>query len=321
MSRMTSLLSLASVLCGVAACGGGGGGNGGAAGNIAPPAQLAEINSQSGPVIAAAVAGSMSSSENLSGLGGLAIPTSTQSTIGLEITDAFRPPIAALTIGPEAIDCNGGGSASFSGEVNDPLTLTPGDTLTFTYADCADGLGVVIDGSMSLTVSAVAGDINLGTFSLTLTMDLQDFQIVDNGTGGSVDGDISFTLDATSQQTITTTISSNMLTATAANQAVTISNYNVTVTIDPLLGSVSLESNATVTSSDFTGQISYTTTQPIIFNLTDVPTSGQVVVNGAEGATITINIVSDTQIDLEFDYDGNGTVDEVVMTTWQDLND
>lgn len=320
MSRMTSLLSLASILCGVAACGGGGG-DGAAAGSIAPPVQLAAISSQSGPVISAAVAGSMSSSENLSGLGGLAVPTIAQATIGLETTDAFRPPIAALTIGPEAIDCNGGGSASFSGEVNDPLTLTTGDTLSFTYADCADGTGTVIDGSMSLTVSAVTGDISLGTFTFALTMDLQNFQIIDNGTGGALDGDISFALDATSQQAISITISSNMLTATAANQAVTISNYNVSVTIDPLLGSVSLESSGTVTSSDFTGQISYTTTQPVIFNSADVPTSGQVVVNGAEGATITINIVSDTQIDLEFDYDGNGTVDEVVMTTWQELND
>lgn len=79
-------------------------------------------------------------------------------------------------------------------------------------------------------------------------MDLQNLQILDNGSGGSLDGDISFTLDATSQQSLTISVSSNML-------------------------------------------------------------------------TVTMNIVSATQIDLEFDYDGNGMVDEVVMTTWQALND
>ena len=317
MSKTTLRLGLSSVLCGLVACGGGGGDG---SGNIQPAASLADIDSVSGPVIAEAVASSMLISETLSGLSALAVPQTAQATIGYSPDNSLLPPVAAATIGPEMIDCDGGGMATFSGNLANTQTLTAGDTMTFAYTDCNDGLGTVIDGTLSVTIGTMTGDPDLGTFSLALTMNLQNFQISSDGNVASLHGDISFAFDATDQQSITMSVSSGMLAASAGNQSVTLSNYSVTFTIDPLLASMQLETEGTLAGSEFSGAVTYSTTQPIAMNAADTPVSGQMVVEGAGGATITINIVSAAQVDVEFDYDGNGTVDEVVMTTWEELN-
>lgn len=319
MSRMTSVLGLCFLLFGVASCGGGGGGDdSGAAGNFQPTVQPAEINAQTGPVIAEAVAGTLTSSENLAGLGNLSIPTT---ATGLLSSNSLAPPLATVMIGPEVIDCDGGGTATFAGDLASGLTLTQGDTLTFQYSNCNDGLGSVLDGSLGFTVAAVSGDLGLGTFALTFSMDLQNLQITDNGIGASIDGDISFMLDTTDQQAIVISVSSSVLTVSAGSDSVTISDYIVSMTLDPLLGSIALEGSGTLAGTEFEGEVSYTITQAIVLNASDVPMSGQIVVTGADGATLTINIVSEAQIDLEFDYDGNSTVDEVVVTDWQELQD
>ena len=306
---------LGPVYLAVAACGGGSDGGGG--GNIRPPAVSAEITSQSAPVVAETVARSILGGQNLSALGGLSIPASSSSAS----SGGGAPPIAALSVGPEVVECAAGGSVTLSGDVGNSTMLTAGDTFEFDYTDCDQGEGTVVDGRMRLTVVTFTPGASEGSFSVTLTMLLTDLQYVEDGIGGSMNGDLTFSLDASSQLQLSMSISSDSLTATYGDASETIEDYILTIDIDPFAGTLALQSSGTTSSSRFTGVVDFQTTEPIAFAASGAPVSGRIVITGANNGTVTVDIVGETQVDLEIDFDGNGTIDEVVSTTWADLID
>jgi hypothetical protein len=70
---------------------------------------------------------------------------------------------------------------------------------------------------------------------------------------------------------------------------------------------------------EFVGSVQFATTASLPLDGSGTPTGGSLVITGADGATITVRIVSAQQVELDLDLDGNGSVDEVVMTTWSEL--
>lgn len=296
----------------LAGCGGGSSGGG----NIQVSADLGTIDSQSAPVIAGAVAAAVVGSENLATIGGFSVPSVSSSfaTLGKD-----APQILAATIGPETVGCAAGGSVTLSGTVAVPASLTAGDTLVFDFLDCDDAEGVVVDGGLTFEIVAFSGDVAMGMITLTVAMTLDQLRFLDNGAGGSMDGELSFTLDTTNLPESFFAVSSSMFSMTAGGAASTLSDYIVTIAINPILGTATLESSATLGSAAFDGELSYVTTKALVFGGQSGPESGQIVISGADDATITIDILSADLIELDIDFDGNETVDEVVVTNWAEL--
>lgn len=313
MNRMskTLLLSLATLL---AACGGSDDGGG------APGVPLAALTSANSPVIASVVVGAVSDSLYVGDLSGLAAPTSA-ATGGVSVgdVDVGAPPVLAVSIGSDVEQCAVSGTVSFTATIANPETLTPGDSISLTFDDCDQGDGVLLDGGFGFSVATFQGDVATGAFRFAITVTLSDLRLIENGESTTLAGDMSLTIDTMNASAMSLTVAGNSLTVTSGNESASLAGYSIALTVDPLVGTSLLEVDGTVQSSEFAGRVDVATTAPLVVNVAGIPTEGEITIDGANGATITVRVVSAELVELHVDLDGNGTVDEVIATTWGDL--
>lgn len=318
MQRMHPTFLAAGIAALLAACGGGGGGDGG---NISLPVPSAEFTSSNAPVIASAVVGAVTDSQYVGDLSGLAVPTSAASG-GVTVAgiDLGTPPVLEASLGPEVQQCGGSGTTSFSAEIANPGTLTAGDSLSFTFSECDQGDGVRLNGGFSFAITALQGDVAAGMLRLTITVTLADLSFFAGGESTTMTGDLSLTIDTLTNASMPSiTVAANSLSVTSTAGSVSLTDYSLALSTDPLLGTSTLAVEGVVTASAFDGRVEISTTTALAFDATGNPVDGEIVIEGANGATITIDVVSPDEVDLLIDLDGNGTIDEVIPTTWSDL--
>lgn len=326
MMKPIRLLAVGLGMAGLAACGGGGGGS-----NAAPPATLATITTTNAPDIAGAVMAAALEGGDLGGFAGLAGPiTSAPSTVLL--TKVGSIPVgqaksmleesqigtfqAPIDLPP--VDCASSGTYSLTGNLANTGTLTAGDMITFDYDMCNDGL-VVIDGTMAMSITSFSGDFVSGTFSFGVTVQLTGFTVTEGGQSATANGDISMTLAASPTGSSSLTISSSSLDLGAAGGTHTLSDYTVEQTTDDITGAYTLDVSGSLTSSAFSGRVDFETTVVLEGVGSGLAFVGEVVITGAQSSTIRVTILGSSMIRLEIDTDGDGTPDQIVDTTWDEL--
>ena len=325
-----------------AACGGGGGGGG--SGTVAPPAgpALAEITSQDAPAITAGATIVAADTAELAGTSGSNLilssaATSTGDTVGaaeivlrlIRLHGANRQLIRILVpVGPFTESCPGGGSVTFSGDLQDLTTLSEGDSITADFSNCDDGFGVVLNGGFDFTfvsfsqsvVDCFFDNICSGQDQLTVDINFRNFQVTTGTETDSADGDARLALDNTSLPLSTVTISGDSLTISKGAFSESLSAYSTTVTVDFSTGAYTIDSNGTVEiPSLFSGSVIFATTDPLRGFFPVEPDSGSVLIEGADSATITLIVLNNVQLQLDIDLDGDGIVDDTQFTTWDEL--
>jgi hypothetical protein len=312
----------------VAACGGGGGG-GDASAVASTPEATAEITSENAAAIAGATAdAALFSSEfdDLANLGIVASPGGVavvQSAAGASITlakDTSR--LQATTIGPQTESCPFGGTMTISATIENPETLTAGDMFTMNYDNCDFGEGSVADGGIVFTVTSFQGDLVGTDFAMGFDLELTGFSMVGGGESVNMDGDFSLLID-TDATSSTVTVSGNSLTLTDGTDSFVLSAFSTTTTVDTSTfpASFTVASSGFLMSSEFDGEVEFSTTIAMQGSGEGNPFSGEFVVSGANGATVTVIPLDGDMVRLELDLDGDGAVDQdgTVDMTWQQL--
>ena len=207
-----------------------------------------------------------------------------------------------------------------SGDIADPFTLTVGDTFTVDADACDDGLGEVLDGLMTLTVSEFTGDLFLGTYLLGMDATLEALQVTTIDDVISSTGDTSVALDTTDLLFVSASVSGTSMTTSSNASTETLSNFSTAQAVDAGAAQTpyTLISSGSVDSSLLSGVVTYST--PLQFQGfgVDFPHTGELLVTGANSSARLVAIDNvDVRIDL--DNDGNGTVDEMINTTWAAL--
>lgn len=331
MSRVaapSSILGIALVLGG---CGGGGGGGA----PVPPAADLVEITSANAKTVAGAAV--LSSLEGGS-FGAFALAGTMPSAPAAKSTKTSQlyAKIGAIqgaqteslvkqseagymqaAVGPLTSACSGGGSVTVSGDLASEQTLTAGDSVTIEFVDCDDGLAVV-DGRLSMTITTFEGAMDSGMFSLGVSLELTAFTVVEDGETVAADGDVTMTISAASPM-LTLTMTSSSLAVSGGDGTHELSGYSLTQSIDSASGEYSVDASGTVESSAFEGAATFDVTEPFIGSGAAHPGSGELLVSGAGGATLRLIVLDTTFVRLELDTDGNGTVDETVDATWDEL--
>ena len=77
----------------------------------------------------------------------------------------------------------------------------------------------------------------------------------------------------------------------------------------------------TITSTQFDGEVTYETPVAFVALGDAYPHVGELLVTGANNATVRLIAVDEVNVRIEADYDGNGTIDETIDTTWDALFD
>lgn len=293
--------------------------------------ELVVNNANSKPAARAAYASTMDSIETggMVGSGGIASssPGNLQKVqIEKTLTQlATRAPLQ-LEIGPLIENCLQAGSMTVSGDLATGLPYSVGDTISIVASDCNDGLGEIINGRIDITVTAYTGDILFGpTYSLGMDVLLTNFQVATATDMDLSNGDSAVTLDTTGDPLVVMSISGVSLSTVSNSGTEITSNFQTAQTVDTSVAAGSepytLAASGTLNSTQLGGEIIYST--PVTFQGAGAgyPFAGEMLISGANGATIRLIALTETTVRIEVDADGDGVVDigGTEDTTWDDI--
>ncbi|MDX1516889.1 MAG: hypothetical protein R3288_08625 [Woeseiaceae bacterium] len=320
--RRESLLTVSVALL-LAACGGSGGDNA----VVSPDPTLAIDSSNAVPVSKAAY-GSARSADGLGGMTGSG-PFTGSAPGGVSKADLA---IAAATkngggeanvpIPPETTPCGVDGTQTISGQIADPITptLTAGDFFEIAYNACDDGLGDVIDGVMRMDIVSFSGDLLTQMFDMTVKLTLNTYQVTTGQDVLTSHGDATVTVNTLTTPAMSTSLRGNSMRTDSNSNTETLTNFTAASTVN--LGLVpspyTMSSSGTLDSSELDGIIRYSTPVEFAGFDSNYPDSGELLVVGAE-SSLRLIAVDNVNVTIELDTDGDGTVDETIQTTWQEI--
>jgi len=325
--RYVSLPGCAAIFL-LAGCGGGGDGGG----TTVPPVGAATvITSANAPTVAGASVEAALQTGAIGGLtdsggfvasatGGSVAKLDRAGTAGV-ISKSLRTGISNVPIGPETSPCAVSGTVTISGEIADPTTLTAGDRIVIDSDNCDDGEGEVVDGLLEFVIDGFTPGTNAEQLVVSVTLTVTDLMITEGEQFTTATGAMTVSIDTTNPPDTEISISGDLFSVTTNDSSETLRNFSTVLTENASVFPVAYTTDAsgTVESSRFDGSVTYDT--PVVFqgNGEDYPFAGELLVNGANGASVRVIALDSVNVRVEIDLDGDGAVDETIDTTWEEL--
>lgn len=327
MQRNAMIIITSSLL--FAGCGGGGGGGGGVAPPVVPPGPTVAITSNNASEVAKASYDTALNSGEFADLSGTGLFISSTpggfSKLDYAIAESAKGgssgqsqiPIPATTTA-----CEVTGDVTVSGEIADPITptLTQNDFFEIDYNNCDDGFGDSTDGLVRMDVEAFTGVLANETFDLTARFTLGLLQITTGPDVITSDGVVTATIDTMNPLSLFTGISGNMMTLDRNQSSEILTEFasSLNVDVSQQIPTYTRSASGTLDSTQLAGVVRYST--PVAFQGlgSDFPNAGEFLVEGA-ASSLRLIAENNTDVRIELDTDGNGSVDETIQTTWAEL--
>jgi hypothetical protein len=227
-------------------------------------------------------------------------------------------------LGPLTEFCVPSGSITINLDVN-PLTfaaggLSTGDKINVDYANCDEGLGEVVNGRMEFTVVNFTGDLGLGSYRLEMAVVLTELAVTTATDTVTSNGDSTVVIDTTGNPLVLLSIRGISMATVSMASTETVSSFLTTQTVDTSVipEPYTLESSATVNSSQLAGVISFETTVTFQGMGGAYPFAGELLVTGVNSAVKLIPL-TETTVLIETDSDGDGIFESSEETTWDDI--
>ncbi len=316
MSARTAMIFLSAMATLGAGCGGGGGGDDGTPVNVID--STIAIDANTAPDVSGAIIDATISIQDVTELVGPAgFAASEQGPLAKVMA---RDTFASKTAIMETAPCSFGGQIIIDAELEDPVTVTPGDRFDTQFVSCNEG--IVIDGGLNFVITAFTGDANAllsGNFALSADAVYDGLAVTSGGDTVTADGDLSLSLDATMPPTISTQVAGNNFSVSTAEDTITLINYDVSNVDNG--SSYTYSTNGTIDSAALQGSVTFQTLVPFEGVGDDYPFVGELLATGANGSTVQLIALSDADVRLQIDNNGDGAIDEVIDTTWAALSE
>lgn len=239
---------------------------------------------------------------------------------------ASRTPLVTGATSTDTFGCTGGGSISVqSTDNNGNGNVDVGDSATLTALDCIEE-GATISGAITLSFSAVSGDLDSDVYNATVSVSLAALRA--STPAGNAAGSGQFTLAISSNgssSSLDLSVPSLSITGSfgGISDTVTMQDYRMT-SASALSGGrqrVSTTVSGSVGSAALAGgTVTLATVAPLVqFEGDLAPSSGQITATGASSSRMRLTVQSTTSVLLELDADGNGAYEASVVRTWASL--
>jgi len=331
MTTSTKTLFLAAMATSLAACGGGGGGGGSA--SVTPA--FAKIDMDSAPAISAAVVDTALESGEIADLidsdpfgasGEFGMFGKTASYYlgklgrapGTGPAGWFQAPIGPLTL-----DCEAGGTFTLSGQQADPNVPSAGDRISLSFDDCESGAGETADGSFEFVIDTISGNLDSGELVLSVAMIVSNLTHTDTDGSEFVDGRVNVEIDTSQPPQSSITVSGDSVTVGENSVTRTLAEFVTRATSDTSIAppAYTIASSGSVMSSEFDGEIVYSTPVTFAGSGDENPYVGEFLIRGDGGASIRLIALDNVFVRLLIDEDGDGAVDHTIDTTWDAIRD
>ena len=197
--------------------------------------------------------------------------------------------------------------------------LDAGDVLTANFQQCQDSASLSFNGTLVITLTGTPTDTDLAANAV-----FQNVVVVESGVTYTISG------AAALHEVDTDTVSSTSLMVGAAGLALAIASpsYNdsiafesgMLVTSSFLAGGSTLTLAGSFTAQSIGGRVSIATPAALHQQTGDAfPSSGEVVVTGASGSTLTLTPLNVAQVQLQLDANGDGAADGTSVVAWTAL--
>ena len=313
----------------LAACGGGSGDDGGLTGGV-PPTEPATITAENAPLIAGTVAEVAMGQGVFTSIFTPAIPIGSIGT-DAAVTPVMKPVFSAAmkTASPSQLYATSSGRepCAVSGSVDVTINVKSleqpsiDDRFDFQFTECDDGLGTVLNGDMSITITEIGGDLASGNFLLGMSISFSEFAVTEGGETTIANGTISIDIDTRDPTLATITVAASALVTTSAGTEDVISNFTVRITEDASMFpvAVTVETSFTFSSPRIGGEVTVTTSLSLQSTGADYPYVGELRIEGAGNAVIVMIALDANTVRLVIDIDGDGATDETLEMTWDEL--
>lgn len=303
--------------CFAAGCSGGGSGDSGGA-----TATISATTAQS--IASGVVTAAFLSANSSQDLGGAGVPTGASPASVTMPVSAQPAATTNAAFGPTVHNCNVDGQVTVSGDVTDPDVPMVGDQVDADFAMCDDGTGLVFDGSLGFTIQSLTGTLQFGdSFDVSLDLVMTGLAVTDSSADTvTVDGDGTLDFDTTMDPLWTMQLAGNALDIAHGGDTFDLADYTTSYEFNgnPSPALFTLAADGRLTSSLFTGDVDYQTLVDLEGEEGAYPYVGELLMTGNLGASI--HLIADanaTDVHLQIDLDGNGSVDALVETTWAAL--
>jgi hypothetical protein len=219
--------------------------------------------------------------------------------------------------GPVSEPCLVSGSVEFQGDVATPGTYSPGDMILADYMACVPGILFQFDGLLDLTVDSVGGSPGSGDFVRLEAV----FERLHTGIF-IVDGSAMIDVDGP-DGTYGATGSSLMIQENGGSHELL--DFTTELRFyTARLQRHEFSTDGWMTSTEFMGSVSYTTTRVLDgvgsgFPGWELASQGQLRIDGLSNARLWLEPGISDAVDLRLDLNGDDTVDALVETTWDAL--
>lgn len=238
---------------------------------------------------------------------------------------------AQAVLGPITDSCAVSGNVvSTLNDADNTSSLTSGDTMTLVYNSCRLATDLMVSGQYEVRYTTVT----LGSMpSVVATISLSNFATTEGSDQVTLNGRVRMDYlqrSSTRQDTTLTTetdVSAQSRVGSRSDTVTLLAGYSTLSVVDTEVappeggfpGRATLTAQGTVASTALGGSMVLATPTPLVaYFVDDYPRSGSVLATG-RASSLRLTAVSATQVRLDLDSNGDGTVDSSSTVPWSSL--
>lgn len=309
------------VALGTVACGGSGGDSSSQPFVPADDITITRSNGVDVARITYVAAAQSGDSAGLVGNAGIAAGSGELVKVPGEFAKPVQVAVTQIPFGPEPVPCDVRGTMTVSGNIQNPLTLTAGDTISIEASECDDGLGEIIDGIINFTVDEFSGTVDNGLYELTMALEIIDFQVTTPDDVLLSNGDVTVTVNTFRTPFVSTTVGGESLTLDLNGASETLVGYSTTETFDGGLvpSPYTMTASGALDSTQLGGTVRYST--PVTFEGADLgyPHAGELLIHGQHNTSVRLIALENGAVRILIYSSGNVEPDETIESTWEAL--